>query len=225
MSIATSSAVSPNGHTAAASDLHLGFQSLADRIRSSLEGTVSGTHVIGVTSCHHGEGVSTVAANLAWCGVDAYDGAVLLVDAHPQRSTLASRFDLPESPGLTDLLLGNAKPLECVRRVGDSRLRLLPAGKQQPGAPTISSDRGRHVLTELRSNFRLIVLDLPPCGDDSPTAAQAVDGFLLVIEAESVRQQVAQRVKDDFARAGGKLLGAVLNKRRFHIPGWLYRKL
>jgi Mrp family chromosome partitioning ATPase len=52
-----------------------------------------------------------------------------------------------------------------------------------------------------------------------------VDGVVMVIESGKTRKQVALRAKKDIVEAGGKVLGVVLNKRRYHIPKWIYRRL
>ena len=53
-------------------------------------------------------------------------------------------------------------------------------------------------VEELKSDFDLIVFDLPPCGDaHAPLRlAEQFDGVLLVVEAERVRQQAARRVRE-----------------------------
>jgi Mrp family chromosome partitioning ATPase len=52
-----------------------------------------------------------------------------------------------------------------------------------------------------------------------------VDGVLLVLEAGKTRRHVAIRAKKELEEAGGKLLGVVLNKRRYHIPERVYKRL
>ena len=52
-----------------------------------------------------------------------------------------------------------------------------------------------------------------------------VDGVVLVIEAGKTREQVAVRAKKELEEAGGKVLGVVLNKRKYHIPEWIYKRL
>jgi Mrp family chromosome partitioning ATPase len=46
-----------------------------------------------------------------------------------------------------------------------------------------------------------------------------------VIEAGKTRKQVALRAKEDLEQAGGNLLGVVMNKRKYHIPDWIYKRL
>ncbi|MFZ0944113.1 MAG: hypothetical protein WB930_11840 [Syntrophobacteraceae bacterium] len=64
-------------------------------------------------------------------------------------------------------------------------------------------------------------------GDSSPAMqiAGLMDGVVLVVEAESTRWEVAGRAKEDLLQADSKLLGVILNRRKMHIPDWLYRTL
>ena len=52
-----------------------------------------------------------------------------------------------------------------------------------------------------------------------------MDGVVIVIEAGKTREQVAVRAKKELEEAGGKVLGVVLNKRKFYIPEWIYKRL
>ena len=51
------------------------------------------------------------------------------------------------------------------------------------------------------------------------------DATLVVVEAELTRAAVARRLVEQIDDAGGQVIGAVLNKRSFYIPRWLYRSL
>jgi Mrp family chromosome partitioning ATPase len=46
---------------------------------------------------------------------------------------------------------------------------------------------------------------------------------VLVLEAERTRRSAALRVKKQLEHLGANILGIALNKRRHHVPGWLYR--
>jgi len=48
---------------------------------------------------------------------------------------------------------------------------------------------------------------------------------VLVLAAEETRWPVAERVKDNIERSGGRVLGIALNKRRYHIPAFVYQRL
>lgn len=52
-----------------------------------------------------------------------------------------------------------------------------------------------------------------------------VDGVILVIEAGKTKRPIAQAAIQKIEQSGGKLLGIVLNRRRYYIPEWIYRYL
>lgn len=224
MSTATPQEAPKQSSRRAESDLRKRFETLARRVFATFSGQA---HTLGITSCGAREGVSTVAANLAAASVDVYDGRVLLIDGNLQRPSLAKNLGLGETPGLAEALRGEASGRECIAATKIDGLFAMPAGVCKPRGDSLCGPAGAKLITELRSDYRLIVVDLPPHGglDDRLLASELLDGYLLVVEAEHVRRQVAARVQQDMQRAGGRLLGVVLNKRAFHIPSWLYKKL
>jgi Mrp family chromosome partitioning ATPase len=70
-------------------------------------------------------------------------------------------------------------------------------------------------------------MDTPPVipYPDAAVLAPLADGVVLVVQAESTRGQVVAEAERILRRAGGRPLGAVLNRRRHHIPAWLYGRL
>jgi Mrp family chromosome partitioning ATPase len=72
-----------------------------------------------------------------------------------------------------------------------------------------------------------VILDLPPVSESvvGPALAKAVDGVVLVVEAERTRSQSVRATHKTLQMYGGNVLGVVLNKRRFHIPEVVYRRL
>jgi len=83
------------------------------------------------------------------------------------------------------------------------------------------------LIAELKRDFTFIVLDTPAIMEASAAVrlCSMADGVVLVVEAEDTRWQVAQEAREALKRANANVLGVVLNKRRFHVPEWLYRKL
>jgi Mrp family chromosome partitioning ATPase len=55
--------------------------------------------------------------------------------------------------------------------------------------------------------------------------ANQMDATILVVNAESTRAPVARNLRDRLTEVGGPVIGCVLNRRRYHIPGFLYRRL
>ena len=52
-----------------------------------------------------------------------------------------------------------------------------------------------------------------------------MDGVVLVLEAEKTRWQVADKARESIENHGGKVLGVVLNKRRYYIPDFIYSRI
>ena len=52
-----------------------------------------------------------------------------------------------------------------------------------------------------------------------------VDQVILVVRAHRTKRQVVEHAKDEITKHGGKLLGVVLNRRRFFIPDFIYKRL
>lgn len=84
----------------------------------------------------------------------------------------------------------------------------------------------RNQLGGLRRRFEYAILHAPP-GRHSETAllGHLCDGVILVLQAHSTRRAVAQRTGELLRAANARLLGIVLNERRFPIPERIYRRL
>ncbi len=59
----------------------------------------------------------------------------------------------------------------------------------------------------------------------SAEAAVLSAGVAVVVEAGQTRRDEILNAQRTIENAGGKFLGFVLNKRRYPVPEWLYRRL
>jgi len=88
-------------------------------------------------------------------------------------------------------------------------------------------DTGLGAVDALRVSFDNILVD---CGSvkDSTDAAllgSSVDGVVIVVNAGESRREEILNSQRMIETAGGKFLGFILNKRRYPVPEWLYRRL
>jgi Mrp family chromosome partitioning ATPase len=83
------------------------------------------------------------------------------------------------------------------------------------------------LFTALRKDFDLVLIDSPSFerSYDGIVLAADVDTTLLVVEAERTRAAAVRTLRDRIQDMGGHVAGAVLNKRRRHVPDFLYRRL
>ena len=168
-----------------------------------------------VTSSVPGEGKTVTSANLA--AVFAQAGRrVLLVDADLRRPGSHLMFGLPNEQGLTSMLLSDeVTPDAVIRTTEQDGLRLLTTGPLPPNpAELLASQRMRVVLERLSGEADLIIFDSPPLEavTDAAILSSYCDGTLLVIDARRSRRRVVRRGREALARAGARVLGAVLNR-------------
>ncbi len=78
-----------------------------------------------------------------------------------------------------------------------------------------------------QSETEWIFIDCPPVNSSNTSLVLAVrvDGVVLVVQAEKTRWEVAQFAMQQIESTNGEIPGAILNKRRFCIPGWLRQRL
>lgn len=82
-------------------------------------------------------------------------------------------------------------------------------------------------LKALHRNFNYILLDCPALevSTDALVFASLVSGVVLVAEAERTTKEHVTWAQNAIEKAGGKVMGAILNKRRYPIPNFVYRWL
>ena len=102
----------------------------------------SAMQVVQVTSPDPGDGKSTTASNLAVSMAQA-DRRVILVDCDLRRPRIAEFFGMPQSPGITNALLGEVPWQATARRVkGVPNLVVMPSRTAAAGAVG-TAGRGR----------------------------------------------------------------------------------
>lgn len=196
----------------------------------------SGT-VVGVTSACRGEGVSTIAANLAASLARRGQGRVLLVDAVLDAPVQHRTFHRALAPGLIDVLQSGkddavaASDVSGLHLLTTGDVRRTARGKDRRAAMDWAYDRLATSVESLEQRWRAeythVILDLPAVGRVASAAriAAACDAVLLVAAADGHRWQVSASALERLDQFGVEVAGVVLNKRRFPIPGLLYRNL
>ena len=186
------------------------------------------TKTIMITSCHEGEGTSTFAFNFSQALTERVPGGVLLVDTNLNHPAIGKAFQVGGTLGLADVISGTI-PLEAALHETEIRnLKILTVGNGSLSPFTLfNSQEFKNCLEEFRKGFQFIVFDSAPIipYSDSLYLSSKVDIILLVIEAEKTRWEVVQEGIQKLENAGSKVFGVVLNKKKYHIPGFIYKWL
>lgn len=170
---------------------------------------------IAVTSAGPGEGKSITTSNLAVILAQA-GLKTILVDADLRIPTLHKIFQVPNSGGLTDLLLAAELEIDgYLRDVGIENLELITSGALPPNASEIlGSARMAQLIQRLEAMADVIVFDTPPTLPVTDTAvlSQRVHGVVLVVEAGRTRRDAARQAVARLRRGGANVVGCVLNR-------------
>ena len=180
------------------------------------------------TGTSHGDGVSTTALHFA--ETLARDGRfkVLLVEVNLRTPSLRQVCQIRDNNGLFDVLAGNGRKVYQIRKVGPGSLYVITGGRNQPEPVNLlESARFDQFLGLAREKFDYIILDGPPVPffSEFRVLCSKVDGVVLVVVKCKTRRQVALRAKEELQNAGGKVLGVVVNRWKYFIPEWIYRRL
>jgi capsular exopolysaccharide synthesis family protein len=209
-----------------------GFAEAFRNIRTNVlfSSAEEGGHSIVVTSTGPGEGKTLCAGNLSIALAQAGQ-RVLLVDADMRKPRVHSAFGEKAEPGLSNVLVGNAKASEAVRRGPVQNLYLLLAGVTPPNpAELLGSQRFKDFLGTLQDHFDWVVLDSPPvmAVTDASIIAHIAHGVVYVVAAEQTSRHTAAAALEQLETARAKFLGGILNKvhveRHSYYYSHYYRK-
>jgi capsular exopolysaccharide synthesis family protein len=176
----------------------------------------------------HGDGSSTTSINFATTLACNCRLEVLLIEANMRTPSLHKAFNVEPEHGLSDLLTNGTESAFCIKKVDPGNLSVVTAGSRLTDPVTLfESKRFFDFLKAEREKYDYVILDGPPIPSfsEARVLCTKVDGVVLVIEAGKTREQVAVRAKKELEEAGGKILGVVLNKRKYYIPEWIYKRL
>lgn len=205
-------------------------------------------------SAHPGEGTSTIAREFAKVAVLHSQQNVLLLDLNSAEPSQYGFFETASRDGETGLLSEpldcgvdpdslwrrtsdvrahdrSNMPRESLmsfHRVGTSKLlvsRFNAAALEHGESAQVTNQPG--FWEGLRRSIDLTIVDSPAASEayDGVAVSGVTDAVVLVVEAETTRVPVIQDLRDRIATRGGNLVGVVFNKRRFHIPEPIYRRL
>lgn len=167
-----------------------------------------------ITSEKPSSGKSTISANIAVIYAQA-GYKTLIIDGDMRKSTQHYIFDLPNNSGLSNLIVNKATYTESIKETKVENLAILTAGPTPPNpSELIASTQFDEIYNELLSDYDFIVVDTPPVNTvtDAQVYAQTIQNCALVIDVEKNNKNEVKKAKDLLNQAGGKLLGAILNK-------------
>ncbi len=185
-------------------------------LRTNLQFSAMGKpfHTLMVTSTRPKEGKSVTSSNLSM--VIAQSGRrTVLVDCDMRRPTQHTIFELGGERGFTNLFLDESVRIEDVASKVSQNLWVIPSGAiPHNPAELLDSMRMNQLIELLKSQFDLVVFDVPPVLSvaDATILAAKVDAVLMVVDSGFTRRVQAKRAKDALSAVGARILGVVVNR-------------
>ncbi|MCH2101247.1 MAG: CpsD/CapB family tyrosine-protein kinase [Planctomycetes bacterium] len=175
-----------------------------------------------------GEGTTTVAAQFAIAAAQSGAGdRIALIDGHLEGAMLHELLGVDHSPGVFEVCNEGVPLRQAMQGTELENLDLLTAGRIESSSGYLNSLRFREIVTELSNEYDLVVLDCPPLasGHSSTHLPKEEAMTVLVVEASSTNREVIDATRHELVLMGANVIGVVLNKRRFFIPSFVYRRL
>lgn len=186
------------------------------------------SRIIQFQGTQKGEGTSTLVRKLANLAATKLQKNVLLLDLNQKPPNQCSFFHVKSELPLSDSSRLAKLTRNDFARVNNSSLYVtqLPA-QGIPANIICEMPQIGPLLEELKEEFDLILIDSPEAINRSEglLLTPKVDGVVLVVQAEKTRWQSVSKVKERILAQNGKILGVVLNKRRYPIPDFIYKMI
>jgi protein-tyrosine kinase len=183
-----------------------------------------GVRIVEIISATSGEGTTTVARELAHAIASEIGRRVLVLTVLSPRANGHAR----DGSSLNDVLEGGMEIKSAVRQApGTSFLEATLWATEGSSRYLFDPDWMKETFAKLAALADLVIIDAPAAlsGFAGLALARQASGIVLVVEAERTRSPIVEQARRSIEANGGRILGVVLNRRRFHIPRFLYRWL
>lgn len=172
--------------------------------------------VTGVTSTLAGDGTTIIAVNLA-THLANQGRSVLLIDGNARDPRLSEWLAADAELGLVDSVLQNKSTDETLLYDSRSNISLLPMVlKDRVVEPSglFNSERAKAFLTELRSQYQHIIIDLAALATaaDARAAEPVIDNFVLAAQWGKATPQLIADLLDSEPEVRAKIAGLILTR-------------
>lgn len=197
-------------------------------VEGNILGAGKGARTMFVTSSFKGEGKTISALSLAYGLTLNGSSTVLLMDGNSAAPQMHQLFQVDGAPGFTEFLQGGHQLSDLIRGTEFRNMAIMPYGSS--GLDLSAVLKGgllRERMAQLQEHFDYIIMDGCALMGSSEVSvlANQFDGVVLVVECEKTKWEVVQGAVERLRLLNGRVLGVVLNKRRYYIPKALYGKI
>ena len=200
------------------------LHALLNIIRRKLPAEASNP-VLHFISPAKGEGADVLAFETAYVATLTGKRVLFIDTKGDARRSVLKRLPIKATSSLNALVKDGASTHSPISTLPGTSLSIATLADLDAKDGIFSDGPGhKKIFEDLKSAFDMIVT-YSESGMANSLAAilyGLADGAVLVAEAERTRLPVIRGLRSHVEMLGGRVLGVVLNKRRFHIPRLLY---
>ncbi|UCG53480.1 MAG: CpsD/CapB family tyrosine-protein kinase [Candidatus Latescibacterota bacterium] len=199
-------------------------------LRNSIEVALAGKskRTILFTSAMSGEGTTTIATNFAKVLALQGQERVLVCEMNARQPKFPDVFATNGDAGVTEYFSQGKNLSDYVQTSDPDSLDVLHVGRQDATIIQLHLNQVfPKLLEESLRNYDTMIIDAPPIisSPETPPMAAFVDGVVIVVQAGKTRREIVLRSMESISKFNGNILGVVLNRKRYYIPGFLYKRI
>lgn len=188
------------------------------------------SRVIMFTSAVKGEGKTTIIASLARTLALGESERILLVDCSVLNPELHQLFGMKKERGILDYLAGDISLQDAIHTLDEGVLDLIPLGTikgEDATQPLFNSERMELFIKEVVGKYHYVLIDSSSILEApvTPIIASYADGVVMVVNAGKTRREVIKRAILSVEKFDGNFIGTILNKKKYYIPEFIYRRV
>ncbi len=173
-----------------------------------------GFKTIMLSGCEPGVGTTTLSISLAISLANA-GWRTILIDGDLRKVSKYKRLNENITIGLSEFLSGTDLYQKAVYDTNHKNLYYMPSGgRVNNPISLLCSGRAEELIAQLGNDYDYIIMDMPSITTsvDPTVLVNKMDGVILVAEYARTDIRSVRESKEILQRAGGNLLGIILNK-------------
>ena len=205
-----------------------GLMTLRNSIDSELKN--NDFRVIMFTSAIAGEGKTTIVTFLARMLAMGETDRVLLVDCAVANPEIHTLFGLKNDKGILDYLSGSVPLEEVIRSTSEGFLDIVMIGPRRGGditQPLFNSEKMSTFIHTTREMYDYVLIDTSAIMEaaETPIIGSYATGTVIVVQSGKTKREVIKRAMMMIEKLDGRFLGTVLNRKKYYIPEFIYRRV
>lgn len=197
-------------------------------LRTSVSSAMNraGHHSMVVVGAMPKSGATSVIVNLA--SANAASGIrTLVIDANMRRPSVNKVLDIPEGPGLGDVLSGDSTFESAVVSIENGPSVLTAGTTKNRLVERLSSAQMKQLLQDCREDYDLVLIDVAPSivAGDAAILANIADASMLVVRAMSEKRGQVARMSRELNEAKAEFIGVLVNGVRSSAGGYMRKNI